>query len=60
MYGSIDISPAFLSACMNNFPEAKIVLDKFHLVKWPSESLDGVRKKEHKSRGLLKGINILS
>jgi transposase len=47
-----DMSPAFLAGIDEHFPKARVVLDKFHLVKMLSEAVDATRREETgKSRG---------
>lgn len=63
-----DMSPAFLSGIAEHFPKARVVLDKFHLVKMLSEAVDATRREEsgrcRTARGtrflLLKNPNKLS
>ena len=52
---SMDMSPAFISGVMNNFPKAQLVFDKFHLIQSLNKVLDEVRKAERKGNELLKG-----
>ena len=51
---SQDMSPAFKSGVEKNFPKAKIVYDRFHVMKMISEALDAVRKGELKANPILK------
>lgn len=51
----IDMSPAFISGIQNNFKEASITFDKFHVVKIINEAMDNVRKLERKEFAMLKG-----
>lgn len=52
---SIDMSPSFISGVMNNFPNAKITFDRFHVVKLLNEAMDELRKAERKEHEMLKG-----
>jgi transposase len=56
---SIDMSPAFISGVMSNFPNARITFDKFHTVKLINEAMDEVRKAERKEIAELKGHKYL-
>jgi transposase len=51
----IDMSPAFISGIMDNFPNAEITFDKFHTVKIINEAMDRVRKLERVEFEMLKG-----
>ncbi len=51
---SIDMSPAFIKGVNENFPNAKITFDKFHLVKTVNGAVNEVRKEEIKSQPILK------
>jgi transposase len=51
----IDMSPAFISGVIENFPDAKITFDRFHVKKMLNEALDKVRQLERKGNDLLKG-----
>ena len=42
---AIDMSPAYISAVMENLPEAKIVFDHFHVIKLFNERLANFRRK---------------
>lgn len=42
----IDLSPAFISACMDKLENAKIVFDRFHVEQMLSKAVDNVRKLE--------------
>ncbi|MDP3591989.1 ISL3 family transposase, partial [Phenylobacterium sp.] len=52
---SIDMSPAFIAGISNNFPEAEITFDRFHIVKLLNEAMDKVRKDERRDHEQLKG-----
>jgi len=52
---SMDMSAAFISGVMDNFPKAQIVFDKFHLIQSLNAALDDVRKAERRGNQLLKG-----
>ncbi|MCP4976495.1 MAG: ISL3 family transposase [Maribacter sp.] len=51
----IDMSPAFISGIMKNFPDSAIVFDRFHIVKLLNEAMDEVRKAERREHQALKG-----
>jgi len=51
----IDMSPAFISGVIENFPDADITFDRFHLKKLLNEAFDKVRQLERKGNDLLKG-----
>jgi transposase len=51
-----DMSPAFIKGVEENFPEASITFDKFHVIKAASEALDKVRRREAQTEPELKGI----
>jgi len=52
---SCDMSPAFIRGVEDNFPNAEIVFDRFHVTKIINEALDTVRKNEIKSNPILIG-----
>jgi transposase len=56
---SIDMSPAFISGVIQNFPEAQITFDKFHVTKIINEAMDQVRKNERREIFELKGNKYL-
>jgi transposase len=56
---SMDMSPAFISGTMSNFPNAHITFDKFHISKLINEAMDAVRKFERKEHEELKGYKYL-
>jgi transposase len=41
-----DMSPAFISGIKNNFPDASLTFDKFHIMKMMNEAVDKVRREE--------------
>ncbi len=49
-----DMSPSFISGIEENFPEASITFDKFHVMKMVNEALDKVRRQEQASQPALK------
>lgn len=51
---SQDMSPSFKLGVEKNFPKAKIVYDRFHVMKMISEALDTVRKGEVRANPVLK------
>tara|TARA_Y100000385_G_C13007019_1_gene599891 strand:- start:16 stop:1242 length:1227 start_codon:yes stop_codon:yes gene_type:complete len=54
-HASIDLSPSFISGLKNNFPDAEIHFDRFHVKKLLNEAMDEVRKIERKEHAELKG-----
>lgn len=52
----IDMSRAFISGILNNFENASITFDKFHVVKIINEAMNEVRKLEGKEFDMLKGF----
>lgn len=52
---AMDMSPAFISGITENFPDAEITFDKFHVIKLLNEALDEVRREEQKQNPALKG-----
>ena len=55
----MDMSPAYISGALTNFPEAHITFDKFHITKLLNEAMDTVRKYERKEHAELKGYKYL-
>jgi transposase len=51
---SLDMWEAFISVAKEKLPEAEIVHDKFHLVKYLNEAIDKVRRREVKEHDELK------
>ena len=51
----IDMSPAFISGCRKNLPDAAITFDKFHVSQEVNKAMDELRKSERKGNDLLKG-----
>jgi transposase len=52
---SIDMSPAFISGCMDTFGNGKITFDRFHVTKVVGDALDKLRRLERSECELLKG-----
>lgn len=50
----IDMSPAFISGVIDNFPKSDITFDRFHVKKLLNEAIDKVRQQERKGNELLK------
>jgi transposase len=48
---SLDMWPAYISACRDKVPcaDAKMVFDRFHIMRHVVEAVDKVRKREHKT-----------
>lgn len=51
----IDMSPAYISGCMEYLPNATITFDKFHVTKEVNKAMDELRKTERIGNDLLKG-----
>lgn len=51
---SIDMSPAFIKGVEEQFPNASLTFDKFHVMKMINEALDETRRKEQRSNPELK------
>lgn len=45
-----DMSPAFIKGVREQFPDAKLTFDKFHIMKVINEAVDEVRRQEQKDR----------
>ena len=56
---SIDLSPAFIAGTGDNFPNAAITFDRFHVKKLLNNAMDEVRKSERKEHQELKGHKYL-
>jgi transposase len=56
---SMDMSPAYISGVMENFEEAKIIFDRFHVMKTVNEAMDKVRKQERREHEELRGHRYL-
>jgi transposase len=52
---SCDMSPAFIKGVSENFPNANITFDKFHILKIINEGVDQIRRSEAKWQPCLKG-----
>lgn len=52
---SMDMSPAFQRGAREQFPDADITFDKFHVIRLMNEAIDQVRRAEQKERPELKG-----
>lgn len=50
-----DMSPAFLSGIKEHFPDARVTLDRFHIVKIISDAVDATRRAERWEQPVLKG-----
>ena len=51
----IDMSPAFISGCMEHLPNADITFDKFHVMKEVNKAMNELRQLERKGNDILKG-----
>lgn len=56
---SCDMSPAFKKGIQENFGNANITFDKFHVVKLVNEAVDNTRRDEQKENPLLKNSRFL-
>lgn len=54
-HASIDMSPSFIAGIAEQFPNAQIHFDRFHVVKLLNKAMDNVRKLERKEHSELKG-----
>jgi transposase len=59
MDASIDMSPAFIKGVEENFPQAEITFDKFHIMKIINKAVDDVRKAEVGAQEILRGQKYL-
>jgi transposase len=50
-----DMSKAFIKGIEENFPQAAITFDKFHVIKAINEALDKIRRREAHDNPILKG-----
>jgi len=50
-----DMSKAFIKGIEENFPQAAITFDKFHVIKAVNEALEKIRRREAQSNPILKG-----
>ena len=50
-----DMSKAFIKGIEENFPQAAITFDKFHVIKAVNEALEKVRRRESQDNPILKG-----
>ncbi len=50
-----DMSKAFIKGIEENFPQAAITFDKFHVIKAINEALDKIRRREAQDNPVLKG-----
>jgi transposase len=55
----MDMSPAFISGTGENFPNAQITFDKFHLLQIAQNAMDELRRLERKEYLSLKGYKYL-
>lgn len=51
---SMDMWKPYINAVENILPNAEIVHDKFHLIKYLNEAIDKIRRREVKGNGMLK------
>jgi transposase len=56
---SVDMSPAFTKGIQENLPNAKIVYDKFHIIKHLNEAVNEVRRIESVEDKILKGTRYI-
>jgi len=55
----MDMSPAFIKGATENFPNASITYDKFHVIKSTNEAVDEVRRTESKRTDELKNTRYI-
>lgn len=55
----MDMSPAFIKGAYEQFPEASLTFDKFHVIKLVNEAVDAVRRTESKKTANLKNTRYL-
>lgn len=55
----MDMSPAFIKGATENFPNASITFDKFHVIKSANEAVDDVRRNESKRTNELKNTRYI-
>lgn len=55
LHASMDMSPSYIAGVHDNFPNAKIHFDRFHVVKLLNEAMNKVRQIERKEHDELKG-----
>ena len=55
----IDLSPSFISGVINEFDNAQIIFDRYHVKALLNKAMDEVRKKEYKMHYQLKGHKYL-
>jgi transposase len=53
---SIDMSPAFIKGCAEQFPNARITFDKFHVIWHANAAVDKMRRIEQRTERSLKGL----
>lgn len=53
---TIDMSPAFIKGCGQQFPQARITFDKFHVIWHASTAVDQMRRIEQRTNPALKGL----
>lgn len=51
----MDMSKAYISGCMKEFPDAQITFDRFHVMQIVNKAMDKVRRLERSESDLLKG-----
>jgi transposase len=56
---SIDMSPAYIKGINDNFTNAEITFDKFHIMKILNEAVDKVRKSEVKEQDILRSTRYI-
>lgn len=50
----LDMSPAYIKGLQDEFPQAKLTFDQFHVMKLVNDAVDEVRRQEQKDRPELK------
>lgn len=55
----MDMSPAYIEAAREQFPNASVTYDRFHVMKLANEALDTVRREDVKDNPYLKGTRYI-
>jgi transposase len=55
----MDLSPAFIAACKETFPNARMVFDHFHVIKLMNDAINKIRIEEARDNELLKKTKYL-
>ena len=55
----MDMSPSFIKGAKEEFPEAEVTFDRYHVIKLLNKAVDEVRRKEVKENELFKKTRYL-